>query len=193
MTTVNCFGIHSDDVGLRYLVQDKVTNAYGFTQQEEFSVITMAKSKKAPHNYPIVPDRNGLDLRTAMVASPVPERAGAFIIHPDEDIDVLAAFSNAVVVPAFMLNSHMLKDYLYTSNIKPLIVTNCTAGAKTSLIINEMQSACSTFTSRVLMQGDYFFASEIERLDKLPEDLDRKQAKKYGLANLSNYLREKDQ
>lgn len=190
MRTVNCFGVHTDDVGLRYLVQDKVSNAYGITRQETFSVDTPFKIRRSPHNFKITADTRGDESRTAWVASPVPVSPSVYVAHKDEDLDKLAAFSGAHIIPAWMLNSHTLSHKAYTSNIARLIIPNCSY--KQSEVITDIQNGRQTFLGTIILQGDYYFDKSLERLEKLPDDLMVKEAQRIGLANLSNYLRGKD-
>jgi len=190
MSTVNCFGIHSDDVGLRYLVQEKTSNAYGFSRQENFRVETTFGHKNCPHHYKIVPETDGLTFKTALIASPIPLEVRGYVADKDEDLDLLAAFSGAHVIPAWMLNQHTLKGRLFVSNISTLIIPNCTSNQ--SEIINEVQSGLEHFHGKVIFHGDYYFSQSLERLPKLSDKLTKKDAKQIGLINMSNYLREKD-
>lgn len=190
MSTVNCYGIHSDEVGLRYLVQDSISNAYGFSKQEPFKVETTFGHKASPHSYRITKDTKGMEHRAAWVASPVPLSRSGSVAHKHEDLDVLAAFSGAHIIPAWMLNGHTLKSRLFVSNITTLIVPNCTF--QQADLINEVQASLETYTGKIIFQGDYYFDSRMERLPKLPEELTVKEARRIGLANMSNYLREKD-
>lgn len=191
MPTVNCFGIHPDEVGLRYLVQDKVSNAYGFSKQEDFHVQTPFEIRKCPHNFRITTNTKGLEHRTAIVASPIPFKEKAYVAHPDEDLDILGAFSNAHIIPAWMLNANAVKFRLFSSNITTLIVPNCNQNQAD--LINEMQGSLDTYLGKIIFQGDFYFSNKIERLDKLPDGLTVKEAKQYGLVNMSNYLRGKEE
>ena len=190
MSTVNCFGIHSDEVGLRYLVQENVTNAYGFSRQEPFDVETPFSHKKCPHKFKITTGGTGLSHKAALAASPIRVKQKGYVADPDEDINLLAAFGAAHVIPAWMLNAHTLKARLFTSNISTLIVPNCTiANAE---LINEIQTGIDSFYGKVIFHGDFYFSSKLDRLPKLPDGLTVKEAKKLGLDNMSNYLRGKD-
>ena len=190
MSTVNCYGVHSDEVGLRYLVQDTITNAYGFSKQEPFEVETTFGHGKCPHRHKITKDKKGSKHRAAWVASPVPLPLSGSVAHRDEDIGILAAFSGAHIIPAWMINAHTLKARLFVSNITTLIIPNCTF--QQADMLNEIQSGLDTYTGKVIFQGDFYFDSRMERLPKLPEDLTVKEAKRIGLANMSNYLRATD-
>lgn len=190
MPTVKCYGIHSDEVGLRYLVQDTVTNAYGFSRQESFHVETPFRTRKAPHAFKITSDKKGLEHRTAWVASPVPLTKKGYISAPDEDIDVLAAFSNSHILPAWMLNTYSLGPKLLTSNITSLIITSCTP--KASAILNDLQGGIETYVGKIIFHGDFYFSKRLEKLKKLPRGITKKEAKRIGLANMSNYLRGRD-
>lgn len=186
MSTVNCYGIHADEVGLRYLVQEKTSNAYGFSKQEKFEVATTFGHKNCPHNYKIVADQRGLEHPTALAASPIPMVQKGYLADPEEDLEVLTAFSGAHVIPAWMLNQHTLRARLFVSNLAVLIIPNCTPSQ--SGIINEVQSGIEHFHGKVIFHGDYYFSKNLERLPKLPE-MTTKEARRIGLANMSNYLR----
>ena len=76
MPTVKCYGIHSDEVGLRYLVQDTVTNAYGFSRQESFHVETPFRTRKAPMLSRLLPTRRvlNIELRGWQALSHLPKK-----------------------------------------------------------------------------------------------------------------------
>lgn len=195
MITVNCFGIHSDDVGIRYLVQDTgVSNAHGMKDNPEFNVKTLVKTK-CPHSMKIVnpniPKRD-MGVKHLEVFAPVPTETKVY--RTDLSVEQLKYSSsmngtNALMIPQWAITDPMLLKYMYASNITCTIITGIqfTHGR----IVRKILNTRSNLKGKIVLQGSYLFPRDVPLITEVTTSSVNDPVK-LGQQVMYNYLKETD-
>lgn len=186
---VPCFGIHSDDVGLRYLVQQKsVTNALGFKNSQKFKVRGPKYKYECPHSYEIEDFGVSNDDELIKYLSPIPSKTKGYVFEGDAtQLATLAEFSGAACLSGWMMNRYIRERVTLASNIHLTIVMGCKPHHAED--IDELQEAMDYAYGKVIFQGDYYFSDKFQRIGMPPKVTD---PAKVGASNMFKFLQERD-
>lgn len=186
---VPCFGVHKDEVGLRYLIQDTgVSNAFGFKKSPKFKVKGPKYSYKCPHNYEVRDWGCASDDELIKFLSPVPsDNSGLVFEGSAAELSKLAAYSGADCVSGWMINRYIRERITLASNIGLTFVMGCKPAHAED--IDELQEALDYAYGKVIFQGDYYFSSKFQRVS-MPEIIG--DPAKVGASNLFKFLQERD-
>jgi len=186
---VPCFGVHSDDVGLRYLIQqNKVGNALGVKRNPKFKVKGPKYKYECPHNHIIQDFGCSNDDPLIKYLSPIPSDTKGYVFEGDaSELATLAKFSGADCLSGWMLNRYIRERIALASNIQLTIVMGCKPHHAED--IDEMQDAMDYAYGKVIFQGDYYFSDKFERIGMPPKVED---PFKVGASNLFKFLKERD-
>lgn len=191
MSIIPCWGIHSDEVGLRYLVQGgKPINAHGISDSPKFIVKSM-KRFDCPHNHHVedlgieLTESKGLDL-----FSPIPSKETLY--YTDLDLPILSKASEINnqsfnMRPAWSFTEYSLLQALYASNISTTVIygLNNTHSKMIKRIINSSYDMQGT----IILKGHYLFPNTVCKLE-LDDMPDVAYGKDEGQQRMFNYMKE---
>lgn len=143
MQKINCYGIHQDAKGIRWLMQGRgSTNAIGFRQSVPFRVVLPSQQRHCNHQIPLsapVPHdqhweyfQRLLDDDLVWAMLPLPKRSNScfFTYNTTDDLTVplilLAKMSSPIdpiILPIDTFTGEGLLKELQQSNLQPLIIT----------------------------------------------------------------------
>ncbi len=189
MLTIPCYGVHPDEVGLRYLVQGKeVHNALGFSQNPKFTVRGPKYKYACPHSHELQDFGTPDDDELIKFLSPIPSKEKGRVYEGDPTkLTQLAEFSGADCIAAWMLNAYMTERITLASNIHLTIIMG--AAPRNSEMLDDLQAAMEVSQGKVIFQGDYYFSNKFKRIGE-PKRVEN--PTKTGISNLFDYLKERN-
>ena len=190
MITVASYGIHTDEVGLRYLVQDTgVTNALGFKKNPKFNIRGPKYKYACPHHHTIEDHGCPSDDEIIQFLSPIPAQGPKAYVWEGDPSDLIpyARYSKASCLAGWMLNNNINEKITLASNIQLTFIMG--ALPKDAEYIEALQNSMDFSFGKVVFAGDFYYSGEFPRmtLPKITAD-----PEKVGLSNMYKYLTERD-